>query len=201
MGSDESDFRIIYDSFRPKILRYMTRLAGEAEAKDLTQEVFIKISGAMKTFRSESSLSTWIYRIATNTALDKLRSPDYKQTAAETREIHEAETGTEDMDLWAGNKTAPPDQQLIRREMNECIRELVERLPEDFRTVLVLGEFEGLKNREIADILGTTVPVVKIRLHRARAKMKKELEAHCSFYRDERNELACDKKSTFIKFR
>jgi RNA polymerase sigma-70 factor (ECF subfamily) len=191
----ETEFRKIHDAFQPKILRYMARLVGESEAKDLTQEVFIKISRAMKTFRSESSLSTWIYRIATNTALDRLRSPEYKRMASEAG--HEIE----DMDLWTGNKTAPVDQQLIRREMNECIRGLVDKLPEDYRAVLILGEFEGLKNSEIAGILGITVSAAKVRLHRARAKMKKELEAHCSFYRDERNELACDKKDAFIKFR
>jgi len=192
----EAEFQKIYDSFQPKILRYLTRMVGEYEAKDLTQEVFVKISRAMKTFRNESSLSTWIYRIATNTALDRLRSPDYKQTVNEAPALE-----TEDLNLWTGKKTPPIDQQLIRKEMNECIRGLVEKLPEDYKTVLVLGEFEGLKNSEIAKILGITIETVKIRLHRARAKMKKELEGHCSFYRDERNELACDKKTTLIKFR
>lgn len=192
----ETEFRKIYDSFQPKILRYLTRMVGEFEAKDLTQEVFIKISKAMKTFRNESSLSTWIYRIATNTALDRLRSLDYKSTVNEAPAME-----TEDLNLWTGKRTLPLDQQLIRKEMNECIRGLVEKLPEDYKTVLVLGEFEGLRNSEISQILGITIENVKIRLHRARAKMKKELEGHCNFYRDERNELSCDKKPAIIKFR
>lgn len=197
----ETEFKKIYDAFQPKILKYLKRLVNNFEAKDLTQEVFMKVSKSIKTFRKESSLSTWIYRIATNTALDRLRSPDYKHMHTESPSASENRTETEDMNLWTGKKTTPIDQQLIRKEMNECIRGLVEKLPEEYRAVLVLAEFEGLKNSEIAEILGITIATVKIRLHRARAKMKNELEGHCSFYRDERNELACDKKSDFIKLR
>jgi RNA polymerase sigma-70 factor (ECF subfamily) len=85
--------------------------------------------------------------------------------------------------------------------MNDCIRNFVEKLPENYKTVLVLSELEGLQNQEIAEILGLTLDTVKIRLHRARGKLKKELETHCNFYRDERNELACDLKSAFEQFR
>jgi len=85
--------------------------------------------------------------------------------------------------------------------MNKCIRDFVEKLPENYRTVVVLSELEGLINNEIAEILGVSLDTVKIRLHRARVKLKKELETHCSFYRDERNELACDLKSAFKEFR
>jgi RNA polymerase sigma-70 factor (ECF subfamily) len=79
--------------------------------------------------------------------------------------------------------------------MNDCIRNFIEQLPADYRTVLVLSELEELKNIQIADILGISLETVKIRLHRARIKLRKELETHCSFYRDERNDLACDLKA------
>jgi RNA polymerase sigma-70 factor (ECF subfamily) len=102
--------------------------------------------------------------------------------------------------VWTSERTPSIDQQLIRKEMNECIQNFIEELPENYRTVLVLSALEGLKNREIAEILQVSLSTVKIRLHRARAKLKKELEIHCSFYRDERNELACDLKSAFEKF-
>ncbi len=84
--------------------------------------------------------------------------------------------------------------------MNECIRRIVDSLPGDYRTVLVLSEFECLPNVEIAEVLGISLDTTKIRLHRARAKLRKELEAHCNFYRDERNELSCDRKTTSLKF-
>jgi RNA polymerase sigma-70 factor (ECF subfamily) len=65
----------------------------------------------------------------------------------------------------------------------------------DYRTVIILSEIRDLKNQEVADILGISLDAVKIRLHRARARLKKEFEAGCTFYRDEDNELACDRKS------
>ena len=70
----ELEFEEIYTDFRPKVQRYLTRMVGEHEAEDLTQEVFIKISRALDAFRGESQLSTWVYRIATNAALDRLRA-------------------------------------------------------------------------------------------------------------------------------
>jgi len=82
MNACKIEFQEIYADFQPKILRYMARMIGEGEAEDITQEVFIKLSHTLKTFRGESSLSTWIYRIATNTALDRLRSPTAETCSA-----------------------------------------------------------------------------------------------------------------------
>ena len=204
MSHDELEFQEIHDIFRPKIHRYLTRLVGEHEAEDLTQEVFAKVNQALKTFRGESQLSTWIYRIATNAAFDRLRSPSFRrmvQKRSANDSIAIGEIDPEDKDVWTGEKTPSLETSLIRKEMNECIRNFVENLPAEYRAVIVLSELEGLKNREIAEILGATLDTVKIRLHRARAKLKKELETHCSFYRDERNELACDLKSAFEESR
>jgi RNA polymerase sigma-70 factor (ECF subfamily) len=186
------EFQEIHNTFRPKIHRYLTRLVGENEAEDLTQDVFVKVGQGLKNFRGDSQLSTWIYKIATNTALDRLRRSSFKKTSAAS--IAEAELESEDKDLWMGEKSPTADQQSIRKEMNECIRDFIEKLPENYKSVMVLGEVEGLKNKEIGEILGISLDTVKIRLHRARAKLKKELQNHCNFYRDERNELACDKK-------
>ncbi|MGB5850259.1 MAG: sigma-70 family RNA polymerase sigma factor [Ignavibacteriaceae bacterium] len=73
MKSDELEFNRIFKEYQPKILRYLTRLTGRYEAEDLSQEVFIKVESGLKNFRGESKLSTWIYRIATNTAVDRMR--------------------------------------------------------------------------------------------------------------------------------
>lgn len=204
MNDYELEFQNIFETFQPKVTRYLGGLVGEYEAEDLTQEVFVKINQSLKRFRGESRLSTWIYRIATNAALDRLRSPTFRRTRKRSLSegsIAKDKTEIEDKDVWRDETTPLVDQQLIRKEMNECIREFVERLPENYKTVLVLSELEDLKNREIANILGITIDTVKIRLHRARTKLKKELENHCSFYLDERNELACDLKSAFEGFR
>ena len=200
-SSGEQELQNIYTTFNEKIRRYLTRLVGDAEAEDLTHDVFVKAGKSLKDFRGESQLSTWIYRIATNTALDRLRTADFKQSVQERLSIDEDETAIEDIDVWTGRKTALPDQQLIRREMNDCIRGFIESLPAAYRSVIVLGELEEFTNHEIAEILGISLDAVKIRLHRARARLKKELETHCSFYRDEQNEFACDLKDALIEFR
>ena len=83
--------------------------------------------------------------------------------------------------------------------MSECVREFVDRLPTDYRTVLILNELEGFTNKEIADILQISLDTAKIRLHRARAKLKKALEDGCDFYHDDRSELACDRKQPHSK--
>jgi RNA polymerase sigma-70 factor (ECF subfamily) len=188
------EFQDIYTSFNEKVRRYLARLVGDAESEDLTHEVFIKVSKALEDFRGKSSLSTWIYRIATNTALDRLRSPDFKRSAAESLSIGEDEVAIEDKDVWTGRKTPLPDQQLIRKEMNACIRSFIDSLPEDYRAVIVLSELEELKDREIAEVLNISIETVKIRLYRAKTRLKEALNCNCSFYRDSRSILLCDFK-------
>jgi RNA polymerase sigma-70 factor (ECF subfamily) len=82
--------------------------------------------------------------------------------------------------------------------MGECIREFIDRLPSDYKTAILLSELEGFKNREIADILKVSLDTVKIRLHRARARIKKELDDGCTFYYSEQDILACDRKQSQI---
>lgn len=183
-------FRNIYDAYQPRILRYLTRLVGRQEAEDLTQEVFLKVSRALPGFRGESQPAAWIYRIATNTALDRMRYQKGRDIAA----LIDLDAAVSDKDVWGREPVPPLDRQLDRREMKACIRNLVDTLPHDYKTVLVLSEFGDLKNWEIADILGISLAAVKMRLHRARAKLQKEFETHCDFYRDERNEFACAPK-------
>lgn len=191
-------FDEIYTDFRPKILGYMSRLVGRHDAEDVTQEVFLKVNAALPNFRGESNLSTWIYRIATNAAMDHLRK-NRSQSAHAANALAD-ELLPDDSDTSGREGSFTLDSQLIRKEMNQCIRGIVDGLPENYRTVLALSESEGLLNAEIAQVLGISVDTVKIRLHRARARLKKDLEANCNFYRDERNELACDRKTTPLKF-
>ncbi len=83
----------------------------------------------------------------------------------------------------------------MRQEMNGCIREIIQMLPETHRSVIVLSELEGLGDAEIAAILEITLPAAKIRLHRARTRLRKELTTACVFYRDDRQEFAYDRKT------
>ena len=186
------DFDDIYREFQPKIHRYLCRLSNESDANDLTQEVFLKVSQALDTFRGESSLATWIYRIATNTVYDHARSLPLKQRKLEIL-FDDADSA---FDLPCHDLPGT-DKEIILKEMNECVRGIVDQLPQDYRTVLILSEFDEFTNPEVAGILGVSVETVKIRLHRARARLRKAMECQCSLYRDERNELMCHPKTHY----
>ncbi len=194
MAACDLDFQQIHESYRPRIIRYLTRLAGEHDAEDLCQEVFTKIDLALKDFRGDAELSTWIYRIATNAFHDRVRSRSYhqqqKETLAPAEELDALQQGAAINDA----PTPSIEQQVIRDEMIGCIREYIDQLPEDYRIVLLLSEEEGFKNREIAEILQISLENVKVRLHRARARLKESLKGNCNFYLDERSEIACDRK-------
>ncbi len=195
---NKREFQDTYRDFNEKIRRYVARLVGEADSEDVTQEVFLKVNAGLKDFRGDSSLSTWIYRIATNAAMDyRRKSLTRPQEQVSDGDIAGAPACEDDL---AADPSSSPDRQLIRKEMNDCIKGIVDGLPENYRTVLVLSDLEELPNDEIAEVLDITLETVKIRLHRARTRLKKELERHCSFYRDERNELACDRKVPSVKF-
>lgn len=177
------DFEAVHREFRPRIRRYLRHLAGEADADDLTQAVFLKVSGALPAFRGESSLSTWIYRIATNVARDHARASG-RWNSADVESVEDLPDPTREA----------ADRAYIRQEMHACIRELVEKLPEQYRAPLLLSDFEDLANAQVAEILGLSLDTVKIRLHRARARLRAAMECRCTFYRDDGNELMCDRK-------
>jgi RNA polymerase sigma-70 factor (ECF subfamily) len=78
------EFKEIYEEFQPKILNYLARLMGPNEAEDMAQVVFAKVSRGLDSFKGQSKLSTWVYRIATNTAIDRLRSSAHSQASGRT---------------------------------------------------------------------------------------------------------------------
>ena len=177
MDVGDLDFQKIYDLYQPRIQRYLAHLVSEQEAEDLTQEVFVKVSQGLKTFRGESQLSTWVYRIATNAAIDKIRTVSYRQDTELI--LLDDSTEPEDKDVWTGEEIPSLEQQLMQKEMYRCFLDYVKRLPTNYRTVVVLSELEQLPNNEIAEILGLSLDVVKIRLHRGRTRLLQELRDHC----------------------
>jgi RNA polymerase sigma-70 factor (ECF subfamily) len=179
MNPVQLNFEQVHADFRPKVQRYLARMVGEHEAEDLTQEVFIKISRALDTFRGESQLSTWVYRIATNTALDRLRDPAFKRMAPDALPTGVESAELDEADLATAADAPSLDQQLCRQERYECYREFIQNLPVNYRMVVALSELEELASKEIAEILGLSLDVVKIRLHRGRARLLKMLKDHC----------------------
>lgn len=179
-----TEFDEIYRHYQPKMGRYLARLLGEHEAQDVLQNVMLQVSQSLPEFRGEAALSTWIYRIATNAATDHLRRQRQSASFAALPLAPQPHEGVgPDLGL-----------QHIRDEMGDCVRALVNQLPQGYRLVLLLSDYEELSNPEIANILGVTLETVKIRLHRARERMRKLMECECHFYHHSEIGLMCDRQ-------
>ena len=187
-------FDKVFAEFWPKVLRYIQRLNGNVEAEDLAQEAFMRVAVNLASFRHDAKLSTWIYRIATNVVIDRQRKkqPQYIDKGLFAGEEENLFAGDVDESVYA--PASPSETKIIHRDMNRCIRNVVEGLPEKYRVVILLSELEDMKNREIAEILGISLETVKIRLHRGRSLLRDALNERCDFYWDNRNEMACEEK-------
>jgi len=178
-------FQDVVRKLSPSLSCYLERMVGDpATAEDLLQESLIKISKGLATFEGRSSLKTWAYTIATRVAIDYFRRPDQRQNMVEFDEAHEP------WDLHADISEA-----VIVDEMNACIREVIDSLPEDYRAALVLHFLEGLTAQETADVCGTTLATAKARLRRGRKRLEKALGQACIFYTDDEI-LRCDRKNS-----
>lgn len=166
-----------------KLRAYLERMVGNTEAEDLLQETLVKIERGLPGFEGRSQLETWAFTVATRVVADHFRRP---QTRARIVEMEE----TEDL------ADAGPDigERVIIQEMNSCIREVIDSLPEDYRAALVLHDLEGLTASETAAVCGCSLATAKIRIHRARKRLQKALERECTFYRDREDVLRCDRK-------
>ena len=197
MTDGKGSFQEVYERFQPGVLRFLSRLVGEEEAEDVAQEVFLRVDRGLEGFRGEASIGTWIYRIARNAALDRLRSrPAWHESVRQLRS-HGSEEDPVDVISQLPDEQASLEQYLVGKEMSECIRGRIDILPESYRRVLVLSELVGMTNAEIASALGVSEGAVKIRLHRARSLLREDLGTHCTLYHDERDELACEPKPAF----
>lgn len=185
-------FEMVYQEYNQKIVHYLSGLVGPNEAEDLTQEVFNKVYRNLNRFRGESSLATWIFQIASNTAKDTFRSP---LSRLEAVKIPCADTIEQSgRSIHQSRIPLPLDQRYIQQEMQQCIREFVGKLPLAYREVILLSQFEDFSNQEISKILDISLSNVKIRLHRGRTLLKKAFTSGCEFYYTEQNELACNRK-------
>lgn len=180
----------LYQQYSKSIRTYLMRFVNETEANDLTQEVFVKVGNNLDRFRGEASIKTWIYRIASNTVKDFLKSRAYR-TSLKQVPISETELEGCDASLASGSSI---DEKLDASAMNQCIREFIHRLPINYSTVLVLSDLEELSSKEVAEILNQSVGTVKMRLHRARARLKTELEEGCVITTGCDNKLLCERK-------
>ncbi len=188
------DYAEIYAQYFDKISRYLAGIVGPLEAQDLAQEVFIKVGNNVGKLKDPTSLSSWIFEIALNTAKDKLRH-NSTQKSAENRLVQLS--AEEDQ---AGQKPDPhtrnPEEILEYSSMVDCYLRFVKALPVTQYDVYVLSELEELSDQEIADRLSLPLATVKMRLHRARVRLYRELRTHCRCYSNDRGELMGDLKTT-----
>ncbi len=164
---------------------YLATLVGSSDAGDLVQETFVRAQRGRATCEA-TSLGAWVRSIARNVAIDHLR----RSTSAIV-------PASGDLAATTGATCAAsepdPERTAIRREMRDCIGEFVRRLPERDAEVIVLSEMRGLPDQEIANTLGITLGAAKIRLHRARARLREMMEHGCELSHDE-DGLACDRR-------
>lgn len=191
--SEELSSAAVFEQYRDRIYGHILHLVRDpSEAEDLTQETFLRVHRKLDSLENRATLGVWLYRIATNICYDRFRQSSSRQTA-ETR----SDTPVpDDVDaLPAGPDDPGLDQVVEQTEMSACVQEFLDQLSDDYRTVILLHDLQGLTNPEIAQMLGCSLATVKIRLHRARVKLREALEAGCDFSYDERGVLVCDRKS------
>lgn len=182
------EFDLIFREFERPIYNYLLGLTqNQADAEDLTQETFIRVYDKLGTFRGEASLSTWVYRVATNASIDHFRSRAHRQ-AKVTQSLEEPQFQRE----WVDNNMPAPDHQFSQSQMSDCVQGFIQCLPLSYRTVVLLHDLQGLKVQEISDILNLPLATVKIRVHRARNKLRASLNAGCDLAHDEGNVLVCE---------
>ncbi len=172
---EEDAFRELVRVYQHKVFNIVYRILGDrAEAEDIAQEVFVSIFKHIDSFRGDSKFSTWIYRIATNHARNRLKyharrhQRDHQNFEDAHESVHE--------DSSFGGKISQPEEAAIGRELERIIQDGLAELSEIHRTIIVLRDVENLSYQEIAEIVELPEGTVKSRLFRARVALKEYVE-------------------------
>jgi RNA polymerase sigma-70 factor (ECF subfamily) len=175
-AGDRAEFARMVDAYSDLIYRLAVKMLGNAQdAEDILQETFIKAFRHLKNFDGRSSLSTWLYRIATNEALMFLRRqrPD-TLSVEEPAELEEGEQEPLQIVDWC----CMPEEELMSAEAQEQLDRAIDRLPPGLRIVFVLRDIQGLSTLETGQVLNLSDMAVKTRLSRARLRLREELSSY-----------------------
>lgn len=169
---DQNAFGEIVEIYKDKVFQLCFRMVGNRhEAEDLAQEAFVRAYVNISSFNQNLKFSTWLYRIATNLCIDRLRKkkPDFYLDA----EV----AGTEGLTMYSqiSSDTALPEKEVESLEIQEQIQLEISKLPEKYRSVIVLKYIEELSLNEISDILEIPLGTVKTRIHRGREALRHQL--------------------------
>ncbi len=175
---DKSEFARMVETHSAVVYRLALKMLGvEQDAEDVLQETFIKAYKALPNFDGRSSLSTWLYRIATNEALMILRKRKGKAAPLSIDEPLEMAQG-EMEPLQIVDWCCMPEEELMSAETRQYLNEAVEMLPHSLRMVFLLRDIEGLSTRETAEVLELSETAVKTRLSRARLRLRENLTGY-----------------------
>ena len=177
---DERAFRQCVRLYQDKVYSLVFRMLGsQAEAEDVSQEVFVTVFKSIDSFRGDSKFSTWLYRIAANHCKNRikyLKRRAHKQTGelddAAERELLGSSSST------LGQQQASPVEALEGLQLGSIVQRAITKLDEEHRLLLVLRDVEELSYEEIMQVTGLAEGTVKSRLHRARLVLKEEIARH-----------------------
>ncbi|MFD2630453.1 RNA polymerase sigma factor SigW [Oceanobacillus kapialis] len=169
---DQSAFEDVVSFFQSKIYQHCYRMLGNAhEAEDIAQEAFIRAYVNIHSFDEKRKFSTWLYRIATNLTIDRIRKrkPDYYLDA----EIK----GTEGLNMYSqlADQGRLPGEEVEGMELQRYIHQEISELPPKYRSIIILRYLEEFSLQEISDILDIPLGTVKTRIHRGREALRKKL--------------------------
>lgn len=169
---DESAFRTIVEEWKDMVYNTILGIVqNDTEAEDLTQDVFIKVFEKISSFKGDSKFSTWLYRIATTTALDHLRSKKRKKRFGFLQSL-----STDDEERHQLPDFHHPGIDLDNKERSAVLFKAIDTLPENQKIAYTLHKLEGLSYRDVSDVLRTTVSAVESLMSRANQNLRKQLE-------------------------
>lgn len=172
-GSQDA-FRVLVEQNHKKIYNLAYRMTGNAEdALDVSQEAFFKAWQALPNFKGESAFSTWLYRLASNAAIDLLRRENRKPKTSLTSDYSQEEEGAE---IQVPDERTSPEKVLEQKELSRAVEKGLGLLSVEHRQVLVMRELSGLSYQEIATTLELDLGTVKSRIARGRGILKKFLQ-------------------------
>ncbi len=172
---DEIAFKTIVEQWQDMVYNTILGIVqNETEAEDLAQDVFIKVFEKINTFKGDSKFSTWLYRIATTTALDHLRSKKRKKRFGFLQSL----TGSGGDEKEQVPDFHHPGISLDNKERAAVLFKAIDSLPENQKSAYTLHKLEGLSYREVSEVLNTTVSAVESLMSRANQNLRKHLEEY-----------------------
>lgn len=174
LAGDDVAFEALVARYQQRVYRLARRMSrSDSDAEEVLQETFLQVYRKVKTFRGDSKLSTWLYRVATNAALMHRRQRDRHPTDSLEAYLPRYDESGRHARLDADHSVAARADELIdRQRLAGHAREAVDRLPEIYRMAFVLRDLEEMSSGEVADVLGVDPTVVRQRVHRARLMLR-----------------------------